>query len=517
MHPQNNPNHFDCIVVGSGIGGLTVASLLAQLKRKRVLVLERHFKLGGFTHSFQRQGVHWDVGLHYVGGMQPGSMTRRFMDLVTGGKVEWLKIADPLEHFIYPDHHIEVPSDEQAYRELLKKTFPASSREIDLYFRDMHRISSWMGRWFASKQMPRLLGSLILWPGKSRATQTTADYLNRTISDPRLRGILASQWGDFGLPPSTSALGIHALIAKDYFQGGYVPAGGAQQIAQAIVPIVEQAGGKCLTGHEVVRFDMDQQKIKRVIATHKGSEVAFEAPLVFSDAGAIKTFSQFVPEETRVAERQLLQDPVSPPTAVTIYLSFKESPRKCGMQAGNYWIANGYDHDAIYGQRDRLLSGEVHHCFVSSSSLRSTGDDKPAAQIICFSSYEPWQRWSSQPWLNRDAEYQTIKQRIANSAIKLVDTHLPGFHDLVQRVEVSTPLTVESMTGHIQGAIYGMPATPFRIRNRLFHAQTSVKNLLLTGADVGSVGIVGAMMGGVMSTAFSLGPAGFLKLLRAAR
>ena len=76
---------FDAIVIGSGIGGLSTASLLAQVAKKRVLVLERHFKLGGLTHSFQRQGFHWDVGLHYVGGMAAGSMSRQFMDLVTGG------------------------------------------------------------------------------------------------------------------------------------------------------------------------------------------------------------------------------------------------------------------------------------------------------------------------------------------------------------------------------------------------------------------------------------------------
>ncbi len=58
-------NQYDCIVIGSGIGGLTVATLLARVGKKRVLVLERHFKPGGFTHSFRRQEFEWDVGLHY--------------------------------------------------------------------------------------------------------------------------------------------------------------------------------------------------------------------------------------------------------------------------------------------------------------------------------------------------------------------------------------------------------------------------------------------------------------------
>ncbi len=52
-----NDNKFDVIIIGSGVGGLTTASLLAQLENKRVLILERHFKIGGFTHTFNRKGA----------------------------------------------------------------------------------------------------------------------------------------------------------------------------------------------------------------------------------------------------------------------------------------------------------------------------------------------------------------------------------------------------------------------------------------------------------------------------
>jgi all-trans-retinol 13,14-reductase len=60
---------YDAIVIGSGMGGLAFASIMAKLRKWRVLVLERHFKIGGFTHTFSRPGGwSWDVGLHYVGG-----------------------------------------------------------------------------------------------------------------------------------------------------------------------------------------------------------------------------------------------------------------------------------------------------------------------------------------------------------------------------------------------------------------------------------------------------------------
>src|ERR1022692_110369 len=68
---------YDAIVIGSGMGGLAFASIMAKLRKWRVLVLERHFKIGGFTHTFTRPGGwSWDVGLHYVGEMGEGMMER---------------------------------------------------------------------------------------------------------------------------------------------------------------------------------------------------------------------------------------------------------------------------------------------------------------------------------------------------------------------------------------------------------------------------------------------------------
>ena len=105
------PDHrnFDLIIIGSGMGGLTVASLMAQLQHQRVLVLERHFRLGGFTHSFTRPGHRaWDVGLHYVGGMAAGETGRQVFDLVTRRGVRWQRMASPFEKFVYPDFTFDV-------------------------------------------------------------------------------------------------------------------------------------------------------------------------------------------------------------------------------------------------------------------------------------------------------------------------------------------------------------------------------------------------------------------------
>ena len=77
---KRNPSEqtYDAIVIGSGMGALAFASIMAKLRKWRVLVLERHFKIGGFTHTFSRPGGWtWDVGVHYVGEMGHGMNGRR--------------------------------------------------------------------------------------------------------------------------------------------------------------------------------------------------------------------------------------------------------------------------------------------------------------------------------------------------------------------------------------------------------------------------------------------------------
>ena len=59
--PELIPNGVDAIVVGSGIGGLTTAALMAKAGKK-VLVLEQHDRAGGCTHTFVEQGFEFDIG-----------------------------------------------------------------------------------------------------------------------------------------------------------------------------------------------------------------------------------------------------------------------------------------------------------------------------------------------------------------------------------------------------------------------------------------------------------------------
>ena len=128
--------------------------------------------------------------------------------------------------------------------------------------------------------------------------------------------------------------------------------------------------------------------------------------------------------------------------------------------------------------------------------------------------YKDFEDWSGKGWKKRGEDYDALKDTIANGLIDLVDGKYPGFADLVEYVEVSTPLTVEHFTGHPKGAIYGLEASPERFREVPFGARTKIKGLYLTGADVFTIGIVPALVSGLMTAGALVGPFGFFKVLK---
>lgn len=511
---------YDIIIIGSGMGALTLASIMAKVNKKKVLILERHSKIGGYTHSFSRKRYKWDVGLHYVGAMFEGRLTGKVFDFITNGKLKWQKILEPFEALMYPDFTFSVFGEEKKYKNDLIKMFPREKQAIESYFRDIKSATRWYVRYYLGRFLPAILRiplEIINKFSQKKTLMTTSEYLEKRFKNPKLRCLVTSQWGLCGLPPSKSAFLIHAIIANHFIEGGYYPEGGSIEIAKNIIPIVERNGGSCLVKHEVSQIIIENSRAVGVQVNvrkkpHSHTE-KYYAPVIVSNAGAFNSYTKLIPGNLNIAFFQKNVSLNDTSTCVALYIGLKDDISSIGITCANHWIYDSYDHDKHYRNVD-LLKGKPSSCYLSFVFQKDFKAKANTAIIIAYVDYSEFKKWKHQSSGNRDTDYYELKDKISAGLINFVDRHYPGFRKMVDHSELSTPLTSEHFTAHPEGAMYGLPATPERYRQNWLNVKTPIKGFYLTGTDVSSLGIVPSMMGGFATASHLNGPLGLFKLVR---
>jgi phytoene dehydrogenase-like protein len=448
---------------------------------------------------------------------------RQLFDLITEGRVKWNPLPDVYDVFVYPGLKVKVRKGESNYRDDLIQAFPNERSNIEQYFRDLKSAAGWSNRYFAAMAMPSLFAAMVRMVNRLTAglpLQTTKQYLERRFGDPGLRAVVTSQWADYGVPPGVSAFATHAVIASHYLDGAWYPDGGAGEIARAARVVIRAAGGDLLANHEVTRILLEGGRAVGVEANvskgKQGARAEFRAPVIVSDAGAWNTFARMLPPSVLPFHDQLK----SPPEGfevVELFLGLRRDPREMGFKGENYWIFESYDHDKMYSARNDVLDGRPPMAYLSFPSLKDTRAQSHTAEIIAPFSYASLEKYRREPWRRRSADYEVAKNRITRSLLDLIERHHPGFGDLVEYAELSTPLTFEHFTAAPSGAIYGYPATPKKYRTPWLGPRTPIQNLYLTGTDVTILGIMGALMGGVITASCVLGGFGYLEVMRAAR
>jgi phytoene dehydrogenase-like protein/NAD(P)H-flavin reductase len=520
---------WDAIVIGSGIGGLSAAGLLARVAGMKVLVLEKHSERGGQTHMFRRDGAAWDVGLHYVGELDKGSIVRTVIDFLSGGALEWNKMTDEFERFLYPGLHFAVPSDPERYLQRLIERFPDEAPAIRTYFRDLRSVALWHVLGIQQQFLPQPLAFLFAqWRrlGAAKATQTTGEYLRRHFRSPELKALLASQWGDYGLPPGQSAFALHALVVNSYLGGAWFPQGGAARIARAFETGIEASGGAIKVSHEVTEILIEGGRAVGVKALDRRGadpiEVVFRAPVVISDVGARLTYRKLLPIDGEIGRRtakaraylDALEGGLS---TATLYLRLAEPVSTLGVEGENYWINTTFDHDDLDAATAAILAGKPQHAYLSFPSAKSGDDRFHTAEVIAALRPEAFAAWRGSATGQRGRDYLELKNRIAEGLLNLADSAVPGLKALTRYSELSTPLTMEDFTSHPAGEHCGLPGTPARYRLGQLSARTPIAGLYLSGSDVASLGIPGATMGGFAAASKVLGALGFMRIMAAAQ
>jgi len=531
------PDHLDAIIIGSGIGGLTTAAILAK-SGKKVLVLEQHDQAGGCCHTFIDKGYEFDVGIHYIGEMGRQTLNKTLLDQVTDGQLEWAPLDDEFDvvEIEYTKESTRrsypVASGFEPWKKQLKSQFPEEHEAIDKYFEHLRvpaKSSTIQG---ALKLIPLWLARVVLASGilgfltnmhKDEYTMTTKELVESLTKNKDLQTVFTYCWGDFGTPPSKCNFTMMALLHRHFMSGGAsYPVGGASEIAFNMIPVIEKAGGKILVRANVT--DIISQHGKACgVKVEKGTEtVDIFAPLIISGAGLYNTFQKLLPKE--IANKSYYTDictQLKPGiAAMNVFLGLNASAEELGVKRQNHWAFTSDDSEKealqyFSGDAEKAMDSEVPLLFISFPSAKDPEwnnhpgrEGKATCAIVTLANWEWFKAWETKPLKKRGDDYTEVKNTIGQRMIEQTCQLFPQIRDKIDFVDIGSPVTNKTYLGQPHGEIYGLDHTSERFDPLMvakLRPKTDIPGLFLTGQDILSCGFTGALFAGVLTAQAVLG------------
>lgn len=205
---------YDSIVAGSGVSGLTAALLLA-LNGRKVLLLERAPQPGGSLARFCRQGIPFDTGFHFTGGLGEGGLMRRMLEAL--GLSDAVQPVFPSEQrahrFVFEaDGRIfELPSGIRMWRSALKAYFPGEGSAVDRYLDQVIAVREAS----AGMDLSRIAEVVGRIPEESVSLKSVVDSLT---DNALLKGVFYGMGMCYGVKPSEVSFASHSRVCYDLYE-----------------------------------------------------------------------------------------------------------------------------------------------------------------------------------------------------------------------------------------------------------------------------------------------------------
>jgi all-trans-retinol 13,14-reductase len=501
-------DEYDTILIGSGLGSLATAAILAK-EGKSVLVLERHYTAGGFTHIFKRRGYEWDVGIHYIGEVQrPNSIIKKLFDYVTDGALKWADMGDVYDRIVIGEKTYDLVKGVQNFKDQLISYFPDEEKAIEDYVELIFAVNKTSRNFYMEKAIPPLLSKLTGWmmrrPYLKYAAQTTDEVLRSLTKNEELIKVLAAQYGDYGLPPKQSSFVMHASVVRHYFSGGSFPIGGSSQIVETIAPVMAKTNSSILISAEVQEVIIEKNTAVGVRMTDGKT---FRAKNIVSGAGINTTYKKLIPDN--IFQKHKLNEQlkkVNPSVAhACLYIGLKGNPDELNLPKANYWIyPEKGTHDENVADFLENIEEKFPVVYISFPAAKDPDwsnryPGKSTIDIITLLPYELVAPFENTKWKKRGEEYDTLKEKLSQRLLKALYKYEPQLKGKVDYYELSTPLTTKHFVNYEKGEIYGLDHSPDRFKQKFLRPHTPIKNFYLTGQDIVSAGVGAALFAGLIT------------------
>ncbi|XP_063448838.1 all-trans-retinol 13,14-reductase-like isoform X2 [Mytilus trossulus] len=516
---------LDAIVIGSGIGGLSTAVLLAKAGKK-VLVLEQHDQAGGCCHTFIDKGYEFDTGIHYIGKMYDGHPDRVLTDQLTGGAIEY-----PLIEEIYDVVRIGDPAKSRAYnitsgREKLEKSFieyfPKEETAIKKFMEFLIESRNSFTGYFAMKVLPKRVVKLLIATGiykfmfRSYAKfhgKSLKSLLDDLTDNEELKAVLSYCWGDYGTYPSNTSSIMHSALLNLFISGGYYIRGGPSEVVFQTILTLEKFGGRIFMKAPIQKILINDSGRAHGVLVGKGTNSCeLFAKNIISDAGVSNTFLRLLPKEVAVKSSiyPMIKKVGESVSFISMFVGLEGTTKELGLKAQNIWAFTRPDVEELTKEYINLsveeaAEAEVPLLFVSFPSAKDPSwserfPGKSNLLIITICPYKWFDRWEDEKVKKRGGEYDGLKNAIGRQMLNQVIQMFPQIEDKIAYTDVGSPLSNKYYLGFDKGEMYGLDHTMQRFSPEVsseLRAQTDIPGLFLTGQDISTCGFTGAMFGGM--------------------
>ncbi len=450
----------DVLIIGSGLGGLECGALLAQ-KGLRTLVLEGSHQPGGCMQSFRRGGLHYDTGLHYVGGLAPGQTMHKAFGQLGLLDLPWERMDEAFDRVIIAGRRFAFHQGYQAFVDGLAKDFPHQREALQSYVWRLQHVT------------------------EEDMEVNAYDYLSKTFSDEMLLNVVSAAAMKTELKRESLPLFNFAHTCSSYIESSWRLRGDGNLLVNKLIDTICKAGGEVRTDSRVVRLTETDGHISKAVCADGST---YEAGYFISDIHPA-VLCQMLEDcpSVRKAFRRRMASAENTTGMFTAQLSIK--PGALRYFAHNVFV---YDKPNVWTMTEE--NDPVKGVMVSA---RVPEDGSDMLRQIDLLTPMPWQEckaWEDTKVGHRGEDYKAFCKQKTEQCLTLAEQYIPGLRDMVEHCYTSTPLTYRDYLGSPEGGAFGM-RKDCRAPMLSFHSvSTPLPNLLLTGQSIILPGIEGVTM-----------------------